>query len=545
MKRFVFPLILLLAFVVRIVWLDRYPVGFTPDEASFGYDAYSLLTTGKDQWGQTFPLSLRSFGDFKLPFYAYLTIPSVAIFGLNEFSVRLPNALFGTLAVLVTYLMVLELTKDKKVALASSFFLAISPWHISLSRGAFETNLTTFFLPLGVYAFLKGLKNHRWMILSAFSFGLNLFSYHSARLITPLIVLFLLWWEKREISYKTYVLPGVIFSLFLLVSLIQLFGFSGRSSDIGIFNPTDKWALVSDKRYEGVLLGEPDSVSRIFSNKPLYIFRTFVGNYLSYFSPQFLFTQGAAETTYGMISGQGALYLIEIVFIVSGVIILAKRGLGKEDYFKFLLFWILISVIPAALTKGPGYAANRVAIMMPAVQIFSAFGFLAFLNVFSKFRRILVPGVLIILLISFVGFLEDYIYHSPSKSASGMLYGRREAVNFLSSVENNYKEIVVSKSLSEPQIFIAFYRKWDPKDYQKQSKDWMRYVLEGKSFVDQLGSYNLGKYKFEDINYTGRRGKARMLLVGKPEEFPEDISFMKVIDYPDGRPAIVAAENIQ
>ena len=110
-------IIVFFAFIVRVVSLSSFPIGFTQDEAALGYDAYSLLETGKDQWGEAFPLSFRSFGDFKMPLYTYLTAPSVHIFGLNVFAVRLPNALLGTLAVLATYLMVLELTKRKNFAL--------------------------------------------------------------------------------------------------------------------------------------------------------------------------------------------------------------------------------------------------------------------------------------------------------------------------------------------------------------------------------------------------------------------------------------------
>src|SRR3989339_1172095 len=109
MNKWLLPLILGLAFLLRIIALDSYPVGFTPDEASFGYDAYSLLKTGKDQWGNSFPLVLKSFGDYKAPVYAYLTMPSVAIFGLTKFAVRLPNALLGSLAVYVVYLLINKL----------------------------------------------------------------------------------------------------------------------------------------------------------------------------------------------------------------------------------------------------------------------------------------------------------------------------------------------------------------------------------------------------------------------------------------------------
>ena len=197
MKRFILPLILVVAFVLRVTWLDKYPAGFTPDEASFGYDAYSILKTGNDQWGHTLPIVLESFGDFKSPLYAYLTIPSVAIFGLSKFAVRLPNALLGTLAVLVVYLLTKELFKDKKLAVVAALMLAISPWHIMLSRGAFEANLTTFFLPLGILLFLK----ERYT-LSAIILGLNLFTYHSAKLVTPLIVGFMVFLYRDRLKVE-------------------------------------------------------------------------------------------------------------------------------------------------------------------------------------------------------------------------------------------------------------------------------------------------------------------------------------------------------
>lgn len=167
MHRFVLGLIILLALLLRIIGISLHPPGFTPDEASFGYDAYSLLKTAKDQWGEPWPITSRSFGDFKLPLYTYLTIPSVTVFDFNEFAVRLPNALFDTLSILVTYLLANRLFGSTRIGILASLLLAISPRHISLSRGAFEASLTTFFMPLGVFAFLKEVKKPRWILISA------------------------------------------------------------------------------------------------------------------------------------------------------------------------------------------------------------------------------------------------------------------------------------------------------------------------------------------------------------------------------------------
>src|SRR5258708_31481997 len=281
--------IILLGFGLRVIGLSNHPAGFTPDEASFGYDAYSILRTGKDQWGHMMPLVFKSFGDDKLPVYTYLAVPAIATFGLNEFSIRLPNAILGTLAIVVVYFLVYELFKERKLALFSAFLLAISPWHIMLSRGAFEANLTTFFLPLGILFFLWGFKNINFLILSAIVFGINLFTYHTARILTPLIVLFLMWQNWKEIRKNIFHF-GIIFAMFLLPAIYLYIVNGSRVASSGIFDLN-----FSDDRYLAQVIHEPSIISKIFYNKPVYIVRQFITNYFSYFSPQFLLTNGAKE----------------------------------------------------------------------------------------------------------------------------------------------------------------------------------------------------------------------------------------------------------
>ncbi len=561
--RLLLILILLVAAVLRILWLDKYPAGFTPDEASFGYDAYSILKTGKDQWGESFPLTFRSFGDFKAPLYTYLAIPSVAVFGLNEFAVRLPNAILGVLAVLATYLLVKELFKkleigNWKLEILAATLLAVSPWHISLSRGAFEANLTTFLMPLGVYAFLKGLKDGRWMIVSAFAFGINLFSYHSARLVTPLVVLALIWLGHKKLTkgsismyqfIKAKYVFLIVFGLFLAVSMVSvLSGGGNRASDVAIFNPTGGWGVVADRRYEGLQAGLPDAISRLFSNKLTYVASEFTKNYLTYLSPTFLFTQGAGEATYGMIPGFGVLYLFELPFIGVALWVFVKRP--KWDI-GFILAWIILSPIPAALTKGPGFAANRAAVMMPAIQILSAYGGMALWQMVknikhlnSNLKQIGLLGYWVIGIMGFLFFLEAYFYHAPRNNAHSMSYGWRQAVEYIQSVEENYNEIIISRAFSEPHIFVAFHKKWDPSDYQKQAQHFLRYEKQGLLFVDQLGEYKLGKYTFRDIRYFDDGALENTLLVGRARDFPETIEPLETILFPDSKKAMLIVNPI-
>ena len=122
-------LIIILAALTRVLFLGQFPNGFTGDEAQQGYSAYSILKTGRDEWGELLPIFPRGFGDFKPPLYTYLAIPSIAVFGLTIEAVRLPAALVGILAVMVLYFLTKELFKDQKIAILSSFLLAINPWH--------------------------------------------------------------------------------------------------------------------------------------------------------------------------------------------------------------------------------------------------------------------------------------------------------------------------------------------------------------------------------------------------------------------------------
>lgn len=538
--------ILLVALILRVFLLDKLPIGFTADEASFGYDAYSILKTGKDAWGVSFPLALRSFGDFKLPLYTYLAIPSVAIFGLNELAVRLPGAILGILAVLSTYFLVKELFKDKKLALLSALLLTISPWHLSLSRGAFEANLTTFFLTSGILFFLKGLEKRLFLIPSAILLGLNLFSYHSARLITPLFVLILvlLNWKKLLHKPKTLILPIIILGSFTFLAFFTMLkGGGSRSADVAIFNPTDNWQAVSQERYESIELGLPSSLSRLFSNKVTYTLKQFTQNYLTYISPNFLFLQGAGEGTYGMLPGVGVLYIVELAFIIAA---LAKLLKEKDKKIILILGWIFLGLIPASLSKGSGYAANRAAIIMPALQIFSAYGFLALADFLGKLKiskKVIQIGLLSLLALSLLEFLKIYIYNAPNQMASSMNYGWGKTMDFVGKRQDKYREIVISRRFSEPQIFVEFYLKVDPTLVQKESQDWMRYAEKKLPFLDQLGKYKLGKYTISDLNYREKEGLEDTLLIGKPEDFPSGVEPIFSIEPAFGKPLIWVVEG--
>lgn len=153
-KHLLIIIIFFIALFLRTYALSSIPVGLHGDEVSIGYNAYSLLKTARDQDGNFLPLSFDQFGNFRAPGYQYIAVPFIALLDLNALSVRLPAAIFGSLTILVFYLFLVELFRNKNIALIGSFLLAILPWHINISRGTSEAVISSFFVLLGIYIYI-------------------------------------------------------------------------------------------------------------------------------------------------------------------------------------------------------------------------------------------------------------------------------------------------------------------------------------------------------------------------------------------------------
>ncbi len=200
MKKYVLlilGIIVALAFGLRIYKVTEIPPSLSWDEVSIGYNAYSILKTGRDEHGRFLPLdTFIAYGDYKPPLSIYFTVPFVAVFGLNELSVRLPSVLFGTATVFLIYFLVLELlgyvsentsntfqkSTQEYLPLLCAFALSVSPWHINLSRAGFEANIALFFVALGVLLTMKAIKKPKYWIVSFLPFVAGY-----TRLIVPVI----------------------------------------------------------------------------------------------------------------------------------------------------------------------------------------------------------------------------------------------------------------------------------------------------------------------------------------------------------------------
>lgn len=548
--------IIILAVVLRFFRLGITPVSLEWDEVALGYDAYSILQTRRDQFGHFLPLTFRSLDDYKPPIYEYLAVPSVAVFGLNEFATRLPSAIFGVIAVLSSYWLVLELFglsskfKDHqvKIALLTSYFLSTSPWHLQFSRAAFEVNVSVAIIILAVASFLKGFKNRKYFILSAFLFGLSLFSYHSTRVVAPILLvsLFVIFNRKlpSRLSMTGFVLVFAVFFL-MFIPILTSSDAQIRFKATNIFDPgaryTDEKDLPKqfwDMRFRDKSAGY-EFAGKLYHNQRLIYFdydtlKKALRNYLSNFGFEYLFIKGDAPLHHA--PGFGLLHLWEFPFIVIGIIYLLLKGFDRNVL--FLLIWFLAAAIPNAVTREAPHAI-RTELFLPTYQIFAAIGILKVLNILRKESHFITAGFILIATglfsINHSYYLHQYYVHTDYELSDKWLYGRKQAVSYTEQMKKDYDKVLISMKVDMPYIFWLFYTKYPPK----------KYLAEGGTvsggFADERNRFD--KYEFRNFDYQAIPTDRKYLLVGPLGVFPSDAKILKTIYYLDGSPALVVAEN--
>lgn len=542
MRKTLLVLIFLLAFILRFWQLGANPASLDWDEASLGYNAYSLLKTGKDEYGLSWPLAIRSFSDFKPPLYTYLTMVPVGLFGLNEFSTRFISAFFGTLTVLVVYFLVKELFRRKSYLLSviCYLFFAVSPWHIQFSRIAFEANLALFFFISGIWLFLKGLKNGKFFLLSFLSFSLSLYSYHSERLVVPLLLLGLVVIYRKEIrkSLFWFVFSGFLFTLTLLPLIGQLKATGARLGSVTVLNPNERLggsikAIEYDKENE-------DLLGSLMHNRRIVFGREILGGYLDHYNFDFLFLTGDPPGRHHA-AGMGMLYIWDLPFILLGILFLLKN---PDKNAKGLFWWFLVAPVASSITTGTPHAV-RALLYLPTYQIFSALGITVMLNSVIpdlirspigipqrvrddkkiRYANLLVLVTFSILLFTFYYYLHSYWIHTPVEYASSWQYGYKQAVQEVTKLESGFEKVIVTYAYDQPYIFFLFYNLTDPAWYQA---NW------GEGEI-QRANRSFGKFEFRNIDWGKDSKLQNTLLVGTPTEIPQGVEgFIKDINYPDG-----------
>lgn len=209
--KLLFWALMVVGVAVRVIGFGSIPGDINQDEAFAGYEAYSLLHYGVDSAGYHFPVYLYAWGSGMSALNTYLMMPFMALFGPEIWVIRMPQVIVSCLTLWVVYLLIKEMYHEK-AALFSLFLLAVCPWHITMSRWGLDANLAPGFLIFGLYFYVRGLENSKFLMLSALMYGLSLYCYATIWAVVPFIVLieFLYGVYVKKIRFDKYVLFSVL-----------------------------------------------------------------------------------------------------------------------------------------------------------------------------------------------------------------------------------------------------------------------------------------------------------------------------------------------
>lgn len=444
------------------------------------------------------PLVFEAFGDFKLPLYIYLTVPMVWMFGLTVWGVKMVSILAGLGFVWLIYLIGKELSGKVSVGLWSAGLMAITPWAIQLSRQGLESHLALFWLGLGMYLLLKAKRQKKpWMfVLAGVSMGLTFWSYVAYRLLIVLLVPLLVWWiGVRERG------QWMRFGLALFATILPLLGtmFSGsglaRARQISLFADPGIVSGVVDKRGYCYLINERlTPVCKLFFNKGTEVGVKLAGNYVSFFSPEYLFVRGDKN-----------LYLNnpdfgEFLWVFAPLLLIGfsqlKRFSGKNRV--LIIGLLLLAPVPAALS-GTAQMVRSSAMLLPFGLLLGLGGSTLFEWLDAKPRKWLQFPLVMLLLIFFGWWMVSYVLIYPTKHDAAAYQLPSEVASYLSSHESQFDEgMFFDQKFSDAHIYTAFYRAIDPAWYVENVR---RPEPDGLGFShpSKLGDYYFNETSFERV----------------------------------------------
>lgn len=579
-KRLVLIIILLAAFL-RLYKLGSVPPSLYWDEASLGYNAYSILKTARDEHGRFLPgTNFAAFGDYKPPGYIYATVPSIALFGLNEFAIRFPSALFGILTVLLTYFLAKKLfeegqngwqswkgprqraasnfflktvpdlkintstkvrastgrkettdrTHSEPIALLAALFLAISPWHLQFSRGAFEANLGLFFSTLGIYLFIKfATEKSIYIFPSALSFLAGMYTFTGQRLFVPFILIVLVIQFRKQILTHlkvvtvTTVIAGFLFwPLFIFVT--GTIEGRLRFNEVTIFKDLEPINISTRYRQHDNF----SPLSAIIHNRRFLYLREYLIHYFDAFNPTFLFTRGDGNPRLS-VQEVGELYATDLLLILFGIYFLFAK---HHKYRLLIIGWLLISPLGPATARETPHALRMIHIL-PTFQLIAAWGLVSFIRQI-RFAKILLTLVALVIIVQFLFYLHTYHFHWPRNYAPEWQYGYKQAVEAIKPLYPQADQIIVTRALGRPYIYFLLYLEFSPHQYWQSAQ-----VVKDRFFFIDVAGFD--KFRFTDnVNEVDVSGNVIYVLT--PEQIPTGAQVINEIKRPDGQTVFKIAQ---
>lgn len=482
-------LIWLVALFLRVYHLGSLPMNFMEDEVLSGYMGRYIIENGVDLYGNSWPIwYFDKFGDYYIIGPMYLAGLSTLIFGVTEFAIRFPAALFGSLVVFPTALLTYLVFQKKSIALISAAFISIMPWHLVLSRSTVEGIIGTTIFLTGICALLFYVKRFdlKYLLSATVLFLVTYFVYHPFRMYVPM-VFFPLPFLFPAVRKKKQALLSI---LMVTAGFIILTGYitttpwgSGRFEQTSIFSPLSGVEIRIQEQIYAIDQGKILE-ARIFHNKVIGYGREYVTQYVRYFSPNFLISSFGAESRYS-IPDQGLIYYAYFFLIILSIIPFSRQGLNiNQKFLHYLFFLILLTPIPAALTYYGSPNIHRSVFFSVMLVIPASYG--AYKFACSKYGKFLITGVIFLILLEFVYFWHQYSVQSDLTTAIRRNDGYKQMIEYVNEHEQEYDEIFIPAEGTSAIYYLFYLNDFDQSHAGKFGRDAKIKSLGKIQFVESI-----------------------------------------------------------
>lgn len=521
-------LLFLTALFLRLFQLGTNPEALNWDEAALGYNSFSILKTGADEYGHEFPLVLRSFDDYKPAVYSYFSIPFIYLWGLTIFSTRFVSAFFGSLMVFSMYIFVKNIFSNKNAGMFAALFTTFAPVFLFYSRIAMEANLCLSIFTFGL-AFITYKGSYKRFVVGLILLLLSAYTYHSARYLVPVIVLV----SIVRLDYLTKgkkILTLAIFGLLYLPIIFLTFNplYNARFTEVSILT-NSKVLTGSNIKISGFSI-IPENIIRIY-----FYISDLVGRYLSYFNPLILFFRSPSHDSY-TVREVGSFNLFELPFWILGVYSYLKNVKKINPIFRIGL---VLAALPAVFTVD-WFSPLRAILLWPFFIGLTAYGLSKAVS-FSGIKPNLLLTVCLLGWAYYAVFITEIVFVYKNYANYGdFQYGFAQSVPYVNKLisEGKYDNVVIDTPHGQPHIFYLFFSSYPPDLYQKET------VWRDTDYSARV-NFNFGPYTFRDIYWPKDRNVNDTLFVGDLSSLPTDqianttgAKILKDFNTPDGNVAV-------
>ena len=414
--------------------LDSVPVGAYVDETSIGYNAWTISSSGVDEHGAHLPLYFTAFGEYKNPVYIYALSAILRVLPLTVTTERLPAAIFGMLMCLCVALLAWQRSRSALVTTAALALAALNPWLSVESRVGFEVIAIVAAVGAALWCLSVAQRTGRarWYLATGCLLAVAVFAYSTGRVAVALFTAALIVVEVRPAQRaRTWAWT---------VALIPI-----GAAYVGL--------LAWNTAHPGALTARFGAISIAADGAPAAtVLGRFVGNWLTYFGPDFLFLSGDHNPRHNTQFG-GMLLWVMAPLLIAGLVALWRRRV--EPFVRFVLLGLLVAPVSAALTSESVPHAVRASVMLPFLFAVAVEGLRLFHETARSWRGWAYVGVALALAVQGALFTVDMFATWPARSAPAFDVGALAAISRASALAGS-RQLLVSSTLDQPYIQAAF-----------------------------------------------------------------------------------------